>query len=550
MDPAGIAIGRFSSVYRCTPRGDAGMRVRDRLDGVVGRGIAGEIESMAGALARGDDGWVWVVRRLSVNCVVNGAWDDDAIARAWAKRFVYALALELAAGATDGVIRFDSRAAQLARFIADLAGGDAFGKWYNGAFSGLKALPSSIALRTALAGAGAEGVEALRLLSAGQLPPVLHTLSPADALALLQAFATLDDPGRAPDIVELAEAIRRQRALFRLDDPRWGLAAFIAAAGEYPAGGELVKAIAAVAWHTMLRSAGQPDDAPIATRALAAWPEVLGAAELLERMPPALRDQLPEVGSDAAAPGYTTFGGGFLLLPVLLAMPFEDWVRGWPPIQGIPADRVLRSLVLATCLGPGFLADPLWRELLGLPPDTDWPMVGEELGKSGPKALNALRRGLAGHAREHGAVPNLGKTVRAGARAWRIDHDVAGYWHRIAAVKAGRQRLVPDADVRYMADRLPLVLLPAWQRLLCLATQQALRRFARRLPGFALSHLDYIHANFLCVAASVESRGMETVVGLGRPPLALMLDLAGMTRTSYALPWHPGRNCVLHAERA
>jgi hypothetical protein len=165
MEPATLAISRFSSVYRCTPRGDAGQRVRDRLDGIVRRGIAGQVEAMLGTLARGDDRSVWVIRRLSCNCVVNAAWDDDRIAKAWARRLVYALALELAAGGSDDIIRFDSPAAQLARFIADLAEGDAYGKWYNGGFGGLKALPASIALRTALVEAGGDGAEALGLLS-------------------------------------------------------------------------------------------------------------------------------------------------------------------------------------------------------------------------------------------------------------------------------------------------------------------------------------------------------------------------------------------------
>ncbi|MBB3219825.1 hypothetical protein [Pseudoduganella umbonata] len=553
MAPADIVIRRFSSVYRCAPRGDAGQRVRDRLDAVVRRGIGERIGAMAAALARGDDRSVWVIRRLSVSCVVNSAWDDDRIAGAWARRLVYALALELAAGGTDGVIRFDSPAAQLARFIADLADGDAFGKWYNGGYAGLKALPVSIALRTALADAGADGVEALRLLTGDGVHPVLHALSPGDALAVLRAFAALGDMVPPPDILVLADAVLRHRPAFRVDDPRWGLAAFVVAAGEYPGcAGGLVKAVAAIALHAMQQNQARADamEAPAGT--LATWPEMPGAKKLLDGMPAALRRQLPEFAAAVTAPGHTGYGGGFLLLPVLLSMPFEEWVRDWPAIAGLPADRVLRSLVLATCLGPGLLADPLWRELMGLPADTDWPALYEELGKLGAKPQLALRRGLAGHARDHGGVPFHARAVRVAGRAWHIDADADGYWHRIAAAKPGRHRFVADADVHYLEIRLPRLpqpLPPAWQRLLCLAAQGTMRRFARRLPGFALSHLDYLQANFLDLPASVERRGDATIVGLGRPPLALMLDLAGMTRTTYALPWHPGRTCVLHAER-
>jgi hypothetical protein len=263
---------------------------------------------------------------------------------------------------------------------------------------------------------------------------------------------------------------------------------------------------------------------------------------------------MPDLASAAAPPGHTAFGGAFLLLPVLASMPFDEWVRGWPPVDGIAPACLVRALVLGTCLGPDLLGDPLWRDLLGLPGDIDWPAAGAALGALRPGALGGLRKGLRAHARDHGALPQLHKTVRAAGEDWRIDHDAEGYWHRIAVARPGRHRFAADADAHYLVSRLPLSLPlplpPAWQYLLCQAAQQVLRRFARRLPGFALSHLDYLQANFLCLPATVEMRGTQVVAGLGRPPLALMLDLAGMTRTTFDLPWHPGRTCVLHAERA
>jgi hypothetical protein len=271
-------------------------------------------------------------------------------------------------------------------------------------------------------------------------------------------------------------------------------------------------------------------------------------------MPAAVRQQLPEMARHAAPPGHTAFGGGFVLLPILLSMPFDDWVRGWPAVAGMPPDRVLRALVLATCLGASrrmaLLGDPVWCGLLGLPTEFDWAQAGAALGGLPPHALRAVRAGLAREARQAGDVPRIYKAVRAAGQVWGIDADAAGYWHRIMAVKAAQHRIVPDADVRYLAGGRAPWLPPAWQRLICLAAQQVLRRFARRLPGFALSHLDYLHANFLCMPASVELRGEQMVVGLGRPPLALMLDLAGMTRTAYTLPWHGERTVVLHVESA
>lgn len=70
-----------------------------------------------------------------------------------------------------------------------------------------------------------------------------------------------------------------------------------------------------------------------------------------------------------------------------------------------------------------------------------------------------------------------------------------------------------------------------------MAAQGVMRTFACRLPGFARSHLAYLRANFLDVAATREEHPDRRIVTVGRPPLAVILSMTGMSRASYRLGW-------------
>ena len=64
-----------------------------------------------------------------------------------------------------------------------------------------------------------------------------------------------------------------------------------------------------------------------------------------------------------------------------------------------------------------------------------------------------------------------------------------------------------------------------------------LRAFAGRLPGFVGSGFAHLHANFLSLTASVERSDTQTTVRLGRPPLDLILGLAGLHRRAIEVAW-------------
>jgi hypothetical protein len=77
-----------------------------------------------------------------------------------------------------------------------------------------------------------------------------------------------------------------------------------------------------------------------------------------------------------------------------------------------------------------------------------------------------------------------------------------------------------------------------------------LRAFARRLPGVARAHLPYLWSNFLNCSASMEDQPDRRIVRVSRPPLGLLLSIAGVDRDRYRLAWLDERPFVLSSQEA
>lgn len=550
MQPPAITIHRFASTYLCAGEQDAALRLRDRLDTVVRRSIGDYIDAMGAPLVRAEAGRVWLIRRLEVDCTINASWDDSRIARAWAQALVGALGSELAGTGSGNVLCFDSLPHYLARFINDIASGDAWGKWYYRRFAGLAALPSSAAIRSVLVDEPSDGAAALRALSSHELDRVLEALLPDDAMAVLLSWRDVADNFTLTEAAALAAPVALKSHRYAPEDPRWALAVFVEASRQAaPGGTTLLAVIAALGIRFVRHRLTQARLKPKLPR----WTERLGGLQALGKLPPS--DLIPPAGHSGAFDDsalYTPFGGAFLLLSLLSELPFPACVENWPALAEIPADRALRALLLAKCLGRAhclpFLRDPVWAELLELPACSDWQALAQDLRRLGSPVRRRWRQGLEARAAELGGVAAEPKTVRWGQRHWRLASDDSGFWHELVPVAELNGTVETEVDLDYLKapDELPWG--RAWDALLSLAAQQLLRRFARRLPGFALSHCDYLYSNFLALSARVDKQGHRYVVRLSRPPLGLMLNLTGMTRCEYGLPWRPGCSFALFSE--
>jgi hypothetical protein len=492
--PDRLEIRRLAATYLVAADHPAPETVGHRLDAVLG-GIGQELGRVLAPLAEGDDG-VWLLRRVEFDLSLDADLPPERVARAWAQGLAGAIARKLDRAA-DGVVFFPDRTARLARLMADLASGDAWSLWYHAGFAGLKALPVAMALRTAILADPADGLRALARLSAADLARVLDVLGPAEAARVLDGL-----PEAATDEALAALVEHLETAGWPPVSPacpeRLALALLVAATDAAPpvASAPVARAIALLR-HRLALGADLTDafaraDAERLLLLLSA------PAPLRERLVRIVRPRLPVSSATVDPLRFTPFGGPFMLLRFLDDLPL-DALAAWPDAEGAPAGTVVRTLVLAKCAGAGrafgFILDPVWRELLGLPP-----------------ALlpAALARWCAG----------IDRPMRA---AWR--------------------RALPPAPRSDRATRellaLPSALCPdrALDALLGRASCLVLERFAAHLPGFAGSSPAYLTRNFLEVQAHVETTEMGVRVTLSRPPLDVVLAMTGLARTMLDLPW-------------
>ena len=299
---------------------------------------------------------------------------------------------------------------------------------------------------------------------------------------------------------------------------------------------------------------------------------------------------------------FTAFGGAFLLLPLLDEFPFESIAESWPEVEEIDPAILLRLVVLAKCLGAqrarGCLQDPLLRDFLATPPQMDSSQIADWLDALTPAHLQTLLVLAAKWNLELGAI-NAETFVFiqpecVGSRITILLESLRGTWLFAAPTESGVAPatflfselpqpgqllcddscsefagLFPQSQIRSLAGTetipglrlsklasdleylsLPRELCPSPEvdAALSVIAQSILRRFAWKLPGFALSSLEYLFNNFLDCSAAVESAMQQQTICLGRPPLHLVLGIAGLNRCSYRLSWLPDSTCFIFPE--
>jgi hypothetical protein len=105
-------------------------------------------------------------------------------------------------------------------------------------------------------------------------------------------------------------------------------------------------------------------------------------------------------------------------------------------------------------------------------------------------------------------------------------------------------------ELQYLAPPPPFRERAIVRHAFALAANAVLRRFAWRLPGFSRASLPQLWTNFLDFSARVEESPTRRVVRLSPPPLDRVLDMTGLTRASYCVPWLDHRPFALCAEPA
>jgi hypothetical protein len=565
-----------------------------KLDSAIQDRLTRELATLLSrALTVADEG-MWFIRRIEVNLDLNVAWESERLARLWALSIVRSLASILQAdGNGSSALYFPSRSAYLAHFLLDLIQGTAWGSWYYAPFEGLRMLPLSAAVRTAICEDPLVGVKAMISLERSAMRQVLQNLNLNDARRVLALLS--DSNSSAMSGTEPREALSRYLESMREAAKRSGVAESIANEDSAYTQMAMPQADQSLDWRIA---------APVASHA---------PASLHVATPQAVFQR----GSRT-----TLFGGAFLLLPMMASLNLEQVVGSWPSVAESSGLVALRFLLLLKCLGQAnglrALNDDLFRDLLTISPDLDarslqrWQarLSTAQLDdllfalKNSHFAPNSIEREewilvqlprLGGPVAllldSHAGIwrfadrfsfrsrPILEQRLRIWLRvahpdavlrcdpalaelateAWKGRQILALEPHARAVPRISKQKPAPESDAPIRREQLAMDLdyltLPRELRgpaqvdlTLSVAAQNLLFAFSRRLPGFARSSLPYLYTNFLDFPASLEEESARRLVRMGRPPLALILNITGMNRDKYHLDWLDERPIALFPE--
>ena len=592
-----LNIHRLRSLYLVPSDHPAPDLIRSKLDNVVQHTFGNAIASALSRALPDSAAGVWLIRSLTLNVDLNLDGSDDQLADVWAKEAASSVANVLyEAAEADQVLHFSSSAAHLSHFLRDLADGTAWDKWYYRKFDGLRSLPLSAALRTAVCREPLIGLEALQQMSDSAIRRVLGALTESDAKWILNETAREDPAERQLNLEQINPQCVPRLALD--GENRAALHLYLWLSKQHPeAAGMRLKnvVIALVCLTRCLRDA--PDlRQPSLIRAVAdsdpvALFQMLTPADA-ERLFPLLecprewRRSYAEARIPTAAPvtadevRHTAVGGIFLLLPLLDAMPIAKATEQWPTLHDCSPASLVRWIILMKCFGTAGGAqvfhDPLVRDLLDVAPQIDasalktwkraltrqqlfdfqthiarWQFensietqhsISAFVAGRKPQSLLCCDRSRIALLLAVPNSPSARNSMLKTLSAWPVE---AHFADSDANQLAGSP--LADADLQSLRRDLDFLRLPAVLRgsyrselTFAVAARALLRNFSGRLMGFSHSGLEYLFNNFLDFHASVLTESGHSTVRLGQPPLHVVLSLAGMNRQSYSLNWRPG----------
>lgn len=422
-----LRVWRLRAEYLIAAEHPSPQSLRARLDETIEKVLPQTLATHLTPLAPTDDPSLCFIRRLELDVSVNAVAETERTGEVWAAQFTRALASEMEADETSGnVVRFADRAAYLAQFLCDLADGCAWGKWFYRSFAGLRMLPLSAALRTALCGEPAGGLAALRQLEERAAAKVLQGLTEQDALRVFEMLADGTDEMDEADCFRVLAATWKVfgSQLSALEEHKAALRLYLLALREKSdrAGRTLQRAARALSRlsRCLRESSGARREQLLAALhdGAAAKLFIIVAANdanpllpLLCCPPEVLRafgDAHGQVRTPETTSLATPFGGVFLLLPLLAELPLAAATRGWAGHGDHTAETLARWLLLIKCGGRERAAqvcnDALLRELLGIAPAFTLPDLIEWQAAISPAQLARFAAEMEAHQRMYGTV--------------------------------------------------------------------------------------------------------------------------------------------------
>jgi hypothetical protein len=568
MSPPAVHVHTWRNEY-IVPREHLALEEsRIALDAVA-RDLPGEFSAGLQPLLAIDDDGVLLLKRIAFDCELDLTRERSMLASRWAYAFARAL-MRASDTECDGVLRFHSAAAFRARFVRDLAAGQAWHCWYYKTFEGLRHLSVSGAVRTLLLEDPTLGRCTLLELPPTAWDGLASCINRGDALRIIDGLsgeqgdlpvAAIDAmlhvidreiDGTAPWFVRALRVFHEGLHAGAVASP--ALAAFVRIAGKIATCSwwvdtpSLAGTIASGDITALARLDDDHDlDVWSALNSRPEWRPKL--SEVVERIADHRRNIAP------AEERCTGFGGLVFLLAEIDVLLTPSVVSALP--RGSTADvrNLAAWIALAQAAGASaatrFARESFWRDLLSISPDTGLDTIQKWLaGSSAHAALAALADEAGGLMRGESQTTSL--QVSGGRRTVVVD-TASSLWMRFeegparesvswpSRLKAAR---VARADWMFLAA--PWNLPPEWRLFFVQLAQIGLRRFAYRIPGFRGSSLAHLSANFLGASGRSSGRGS---LRLSRPPLYPMLQLTGIARGRVKWSGPPSLDLALEFDR-
>jgi hypothetical protein len=515
-----IHVGKLECRYFTSHDHPSPQMLQHRLDDVTQKAFAPALSAaFENALPEPDPG-VWLLRRLNLSLEAATDWDQERLTGAWARVAARTVVERIENVNSDPeVLHFASRAAYLAQFLADLARGQAWDKWYYWPFSGLRLLATPDAIVAAILNDIGNSPEALQSVPEAGMQQILAVLHARHCERIWHALVVQPSPSATEQ--DLLEPYKRwsavkpalpsfhHRCLWLLHSTA-GLAHFNA-----------IEAVAALEQARLSLTAGGFDDlliqlhrgsiaqafirvgGDLAAR-LNPWTDVSEALLQTIRKPDA--QTISEKNAEPPVSA-TSFGCVFLLLPAIASFPTES--------------AAVRFAMFEHCVPAALRAhvrrDPLLHELF----QTD----SAEAVFDSAHLLAGFHQWLRN---EEYISGEQAEELRAGEFTIAVD-PLRGHW---LSLQPAAKATISHPDFTFLEPGLS-----DCDRVLCLIARAMLKSFAWRLPGFAESSLNHLWSNFLDIFANMQLFDDRRVVRVSKPPLHLVMSLTGMLNVTYSIPW-------------
>ncbi|MEO8049673.1 MAG: hypothetical protein ABI833_04590 [Acidobacteriota bacterium] len=484
-----MEVGKFRSTYVVPSDQPFPRAACERLDSLAARHLPHAISRALAAVgeARGDNS-IWIFRSFEFEVDLDLDHDDDALAALWAERLMAAIARHIDEAHDAGIVHFKDAADLLRAYIVDAAFGRPR-KWYCRRFEGLDYLSTTARIRTAVC-SNPQGIDALLRMMAPELRAVIAALSENDARRIWETLAKTRPEApitAAPSTLPGPDGA---------GEFRWALHVSLAAGCWIPAARALGRLLMVIRGLDSSASARAIDcvaqNRPHDLRELMTLEDFVIVEPLLGTPRPVIEPFLDRRPESAEAPErrYTVYGGAFLLLPFLDALPIQDpLLRFLLLLKVLGAPRAMRAF-----------EDSVLRSLFKVDPALSAESFRRWQGAIRVRQLRRLRRLCL----TSDLMRDNSRHLAPGDRAWlRLPRPIS----------SSRDNWLDD-----------VALLVA-------------RSLAWRLPGFSTASLPYLYENFLEFPASIEEFENHRVIRLGAPPLQLILNMTGLCRWRYTVSW-------------